>query len=303
MNRSRGGDDVDEALRDFDEPTQCFVYAGRDGSVRYRVTGRVPIRRTDGEAVPGTRVFDGSAREGEWAGYTPFGESSWEGFIPYAEMPHDDDPAFVGTANQRVVDDADYPYYLAEDYSEPFRGIRLWDRLDALVDRGDVTAADLRDLQRDVHDGRLARFRPVLEAARSGCPATPATTSTPSSTGTAKPSAAPARRCCSSTSSTPTRPGSSRTRSARSTTGATRRTTRPRSGCWRRSATSGSRAAAPSPRRTPSRTPASGSTPRVGAVPRLQPDADRPPVRPVVPQLPALPDRRLGGDAVQRPRR
>ena len=167
LNRSRGAEDVDEALRDFDEPTQCFVYAGRDGSVRYRVTGRVPIRRTDGDPVPGTRVFDGSEREGEWAGYTPYGESSWEGFVPFDEMPHDDDPAYVGTANQRIVDDADYPYYLAEDYGEPFRGLRLWDRLDALVDRGDVTPADLRALQRDVRDGRLDRFRAVLEEART----------------------------------------------------------------------------------------------------------------------------------------
>ncbi|WP_348612659.1 penicillin acylase family protein [Halobaculum rarum] len=167
INRSRGAEDIDEALREFGEPTQCFVYAGRDGSVRYRVTGRVPIRRTDGEMVPGTRVFDGSAREGEWAGYTPYGESSWEGFIPFDEMPHDDDPDYVGTANQRVVDDDDYPYYLAEDYSEPFRGIRLWERLDALVDRGDVGPADLRDLQRDVRDGRLEHYRPVLEEARS----------------------------------------------------------------------------------------------------------------------------------------
>ncbi|MFC6787381.1 penicillin acylase family protein [Halobaculum halobium] len=167
LNRSRGGDDVDEALRQFDEPAQCFVYAGRDGSVRYRVTGQVPIRRTDGEVVPGTRVFDGSAREGEWAGYTPYGESSWEGFIPYDEMPHDDSPAYVGTANQRIVDDAQYPYYLATDYSEPFRGIRLWNRLDALVDGGTVTPGDMRDLQRDVRDGRVDHYREVLEEARS----------------------------------------------------------------------------------------------------------------------------------------
>ncbi|UIP00650.1 penicillin acylase family protein [Halobaculum sp. CBA1158] len=166
LNRSRGADDVDEALREFGEPTQCFVYADRDGEVRYRVTGRVPLRRTDGDLVPGDRVFDGSAREGEWAGYTPYGESSWEGFIPYDEMPHDDDPEYVGTANQRIVDDDEYPYYLAEAYSDPFRGIRLWERLDALVDDGDVTPADMRDLQRDTRDGRLDRFRPVLEEAR-----------------------------------------------------------------------------------------------------------------------------------------
>ncbi|ERH12291.1 MAG: penicilin amidase, partial [halophilic archaeon J07HB67] len=171
LNRSSGVEDVTSALRRFDEPTQCCVYADRDGEILYRVTGKVPIRRTDGEPVPGDRVFDGSAREGEWPGYTPFGESSWEGAIPYAEMPHARDPEYVGTANQRVVDDDDYPHYLAASYSPPDRGRRLWDRLDALVDRGDVTPDDLQTLQGDVVSERARRFQPVLAESRSALPA------------------------------------------------------------------------------------------------------------------------------------
>jgi penicillin amidase len=167
LNRSRGADDADDALRRFDEPTQCFVYADRGGSVRYRVTGKVPIRWSEFDRLSGARVFDGSKPEATWYGYTPYGESSWDGFIPFEEMPHVDDPAYVGTANQRIVDDEAYPYYLAEGYSDPFRGIRLWERLDAFVDRGDVTPEDMRDLQRDVHDGRLDRYRGVLEEART----------------------------------------------------------------------------------------------------------------------------------------
>jgi penicillin amidase len=166
LNRSTGIDDVNAALREFDEPTQNCVYADRDGNVLYRVTGKVPIRRTDGEPVAATRVFDGSAREGEWEGYTAFGESSWEGFIPYEEMPHVENPAYVGTANQRVVDDAAYPHYFAEAYSEPYRGIRLWERLDELVDRGNVTPEDMRNLQRDVRSIRAEQFLAVLEAER-----------------------------------------------------------------------------------------------------------------------------------------
>ncbi|MFB6243775.1 MAG: penicillin acylase family protein, partial [Halobaculum sp.] len=170
LNRSTGIADVSEALRQFDEPTQNCVYADRDGEVLYRVTGKVPIRRTDGEPVSADRVFDGSAREGEWPGYTPYGESSWEGTIPYEEMPHVRNPAYVGTANQRIVDDDSYPHYFAEAYGAPFRGIRLWERLDDLVADGDVTPADLRDVQRDVGSTRVERFRPVLSAARETLP-------------------------------------------------------------------------------------------------------------------------------------
>ncbi|MEZ3116840.1 penicillin acylase family protein [Halobaculum sp. MBLA0147] len=197
LNRSTGIDDVETALRRFDEPTQNCVYADRDGNVLYRVTGRVPIRYTDGEPVRGDRVFDGSAREGEWRGYTPYGESTWNGdpettggdgtggdtadgelapagaVIPYEEMPHVRNPAYVGTANQRIVDDEAYPHYFAEAYGEPFRGQQLWRRLDAVVDRaredGDsVTPADLRSIQRDVRSRRYDRLRPVIAAAREG---------------------------------------------------------------------------------------------------------------------------------------
>lgn len=166
MARSAGLDEFETALRDFDEPTQNCVYTARDGDVLYRVTGRVPIRRTDGAPVRGDQVFDGSAREGEWDGYTPFDDSSWDGFIPFDEMPHSRNPDYVGTANQRIVDDDAYPHYLAESYAAPFRGIRLWDRLDELVDSGEVSASDMAEVQRDDYDLRADLFVPVLQAER-----------------------------------------------------------------------------------------------------------------------------------------
>ena len=167
--RSDGLEAFEAALRRFDLPTQNCVYADREGNTLYRVTGKVPIRRTDGEPVAGTRVFDGSAGEGEWEGYTPYDDSSWEagGFIPFEEMPTERNPAYLGTANQRVVDDADYPHYFAEAYSDPFRGIRLWNRLDERIASDDpVTPEWMRDLQRDAVDLRAALFVPALLEAR-----------------------------------------------------------------------------------------------------------------------------------------
>jgi penicillin amidase len=170
MAHSEGLDDFREAVRDFDLPTQCVVYADRDGNTYHKVTGRIPIRYTDGERVPGWQVFDGSSREGEWRGYTPYGESSWEGFVPFEEKPGAVNPEYVGTANQRVVDDPEY--YLSEGYSPPFRGERIYEVLDDwAIENGDgdgneMTPEDMRSLQRDTLDTRARRLVPrLLEAA------------------------------------------------------------------------------------------------------------------------------------------
>jgi penicillin amidase len=125
--RSDGREAALDALRKFDTPTQNVVYADRDGNTAYWMTGLIPIR--EGESVRGDRVFDGSAREGEWPGYEPYGKPDREtGWIPFDEKPGVRDPSYVGTANQRVVDDPDY--YLSEAYSAPFRARRIDDLLE-----------------------------------------------------------------------------------------------------------------------------------------------------------------------------
>ncbi|MFC4405700.1 penicillin acylase family protein [Haloarchaeobius iranensis] len=171
LNVADGLEEAAAAIRKFDEPTQNFVYADADGDTYYWVTGQIPIRTTDGEPVQGTRVFDGSAREGEWGpGYTPFGESSWEGFVPYEEKPGVRNPDYLATANQRLTDDPEH--YLSEGYAPPFRGGRIYDRLDerAASDES-MDAAFARDVQLDVVDGRYELFRPIVgEAVEEGLP-------------------------------------------------------------------------------------------------------------------------------------
>ena len=169
--RSEGIDDLLEATRDFDLPTQNLVYADADGRTLYYATGRLPIRRTDGEVVDGDRVFDGSAGEGEWRGFEPFGESSWEGFVPFEEKPHAIDPTVLSTANQRPTDDP--IHYVGVSYATPYRGSRIADRLDAAVgedgDAGGATDPDFhRGLQNDVRDGRAPQFVPELVDAVGG---------------------------------------------------------------------------------------------------------------------------------------
>ena len=164
MGRSEGFDDALEATRKFDLPTQNLVYADADGRTMYYATGKLPIRRIDGEVVAGDRIFDGSAGEGEWSGFEPFGRSSWDGFVPFEEKPHAIDPDVLSTANQRVIDDP--RHYVGVAYATPYRGSRIADRLEAAVDGDEpITPAFNRELQRDVRDGRAAQFVPDLVAA------------------------------------------------------------------------------------------------------------------------------------------
>lgn len=156
-------DGIEAASRSFDSFSQCLVAADADGGTLFRVTGRVPIRETDGEPVRGDRVHDGSAREGEWPGYEPYDpDPDWSGTIPFAEMPAREDPDLLATANQRIVDDDAYPHYLAEGYATPWRGIRIYDLLDAAVDEQSPTLDDMATLQRDVRDGRAGRLVPLV---------------------------------------------------------------------------------------------------------------------------------------------
>ena len=157
---SDGLADFREGVRDFDLPTQHVVYADRDGNTYYKATGRIPIRRVDGAEVTGWRVFDGSAGEGEWDGFTPYGESTWDGFVPFDEKPTAVNPGYVGTANQRVVDDPQHP--IAESYSTPFRGERIYELLDEWTAERDVTPDDMRALQTDALDTRARRLVPRL---------------------------------------------------------------------------------------------------------------------------------------------
>ncbi|ELZ25707.1 peptidase S45 penicillin amidase [Halosimplex carlsbadense 2-9-1] len=177
LDRSGGREDALAALSKFDTPTQNAVYADREGDTAYWMTGLVPVRESDGEgagsgepgdgeAVRGDRVFDGSAREGVWPGYEPYGEPDFEtGWIPFGEKPGVRDPDYVATANQRIADDLDR--YIGEGYAAPFRARRIYDLLDERAASDDpFDFASMRRVQRDVVDERARLFVPTILDAR-----------------------------------------------------------------------------------------------------------------------------------------
>ncbi|MFC7239259.1 penicillin acylase family protein [Saliphagus sp. GCM10025317] len=167
---SEGVDDALRAASRFDVPTQNLVYADADGRTLYVAVGQLPIRRdgdgSSGDPIADNRVFDGSAGEGEWTGYAPYGVSDWEagGFVPFEEQPAAIDPELLATANQRTADDPEH--YVGTAFAMPYRGRRIYDVLDAKADEGTATnLAFHRELQTDRRDERAVDTVPdLLEA-------------------------------------------------------------------------------------------------------------------------------------------
>lgn len=139
--------DFTAALRDYAGPQQNFVYADVEGHIGFYAPGRIPIRRT-GEGKQPNR------------GWT--GEGDWTGFIPFEDLPHVYDPAEgrIATANARIVG-PDYPYFLTDDWAEPYRVDRINTLLDAVLTH---ELEDFSAIQNDETSLFAEAFVPYLTA-------------------------------------------------------------------------------------------------------------------------------------------
>lgn len=164
-NHASGVEEFRTATRKFDTPPLHVHYADTSGNTFYQLAAKVPIRRSDGQIVPGDRVFDGSTGEGEWDGFDPYGQSSWEGFVPFEELPSTVNPEYAASANQRPVADPDYPFMREDRYG--FRAKRIYERLDRAAEEGITMDRDfMKSLQLDTLDIRARHLVPAIVDAR-----------------------------------------------------------------------------------------------------------------------------------------
>ena len=139
------GEGFVEALRDLAVPQQNIVFADRDGNIGYVVPGRVPIRASGQGHMP-------------VPGWT--GAHDWVDRVPYEALPRTSNPASgrIVTANNRMVS-PDYPHYLTDDWTAPYRAQRIEALLDARP-RHDVES--FAAIQQDLVSLAAARLTPVL---------------------------------------------------------------------------------------------------------------------------------------------
>lgn len=169
LNHAESVDDIRNAVRRFDLPTQNIVAADREGETLFRITGQYPVRTADNETVAGDRVFNGSAGNGEWAGFEPYGISEFEseGFTDFENFTEVQNAPYVATANQRTTDDP--PFYITRSsrYADGYRGERIYERLDERAASGEPMNRSFHtSLQGDTYSKAAEAFLPHLTGAR-----------------------------------------------------------------------------------------------------------------------------------------
>ncbi len=120
------------ALRDWDVPSQNFVYADAEGNIGYQMPGKIPVRGAGIGWLP-----------------APGWDSSfdWQGYIPYEEQPSLVNPqqGFITTANHAVVDES-FAYYVEREWDYGYRA----QRINELLQSDDsLTPDDLAAIQGD----------------------------------------------------------------------------------------------------------------------------------------------------------
>jgi penicillin G amidase len=131
---AKDADQVEEALREWTEPVNNFVYADVHGEFGYRYRGRIPIR----------------AEANAWAPVPGWNSKhEWQGQIPFEDLPRARNPevGYVVTCNNAPTT-ADYPYYLNTYFAADARARRITERLDQLSP-GSGTVAEMASIHAD----------------------------------------------------------------------------------------------------------------------------------------------------------
>ena len=131
---AKSADEAEEALREWTEPVNNFVYADVHGEFGYRYRGRIPVRAMANAWTP-------------VPGWT--GEHEWQGRIPFEEMPNARNPqaGFVVTCNNAPTT-ADYPHYINTTFAPDWRARRVSARL-AEIPEGTATPAHMASIHAD----------------------------------------------------------------------------------------------------------------------------------------------------------
>ncbi len=134
LNIATDWDSFRAAASDFAVPSQNMVYADREGHIGYQSPGLIPIRQSGND---GSVPVKGWRPENDWT----------DEVVPFEALPHvlDPDEGFVVAANQAVID-ADYPYYLTDDWDRGYRSTRIRERLEA---DPSVSVAEMGAIQND----------------------------------------------------------------------------------------------------------------------------------------------------------
>lgn len=155
--RSQNIDEATEALQLFTAPPMSLGMAFTDGTIAYRLSGDIPLRKSD---EPTNFPRNGTSRA-----------AGWEGRLPPSFKPELTNPSkgYLVAANQRVVDsDGPQAQIIGYEGATPFRARRIHERLEALLAEGHLaTTEEIFAIQQDVES---IEARELSVALAAGCP-------------------------------------------------------------------------------------------------------------------------------------
>jgi penicillin G amidase len=147
----RSGPELVAKLEGHSSPASNLIWADRNGSIGYKLIGRLPLRRGGCPDLP----------KPGWEG-----EFEWEGAIPYEELPEAVDPesGFLVTANNRIVGDS-YPHHITSEWLDGYRARRIEQLLLASdehdIDRFEAMQSDNLSIPGLEAARRLGRLKPT----------------------------------------------------------------------------------------------------------------------------------------------
>ena len=145
MNKASNWEEFDAAIESFKAPSSNFVFAAKDGTIAYKASGNIPIRKNGESLVPVPGWND---------------EYEWERYIPHNELPTVINPeeGFIATANNKIVDDS-YPYHISHVWAQPYRQQRI---LEVLNSKETFSVEDMKELQMDIKNLQAEEFVPIF---------------------------------------------------------------------------------------------------------------------------------------------
>lgn len=133
LNRAQDFESFRQALSYWDAPSQNIVYADTAGNIGYQMPGNIPLRQNSDGLLP-------------VPGWTD--EYEWGEFVAYETLPFSFNPpeGYIVTANNLVVNPANYPFLTRHEGAPGFRARRIVELIEA---KPTLSVADMQAIQGD----------------------------------------------------------------------------------------------------------------------------------------------------------
>lgn len=153
MNTAQSIEQLEEGIDRFRHPAQNVVFAHRDGTIGWKISGALPIRRRGLGTFPAP-------------GWT--GEYGWTGYLPPEQNPSTKNPASgrIIAANNRMLP-LDYLFPVSHSWMAPFRALRIRKLLENQTDLSPGAMAQIQGDRQGLEPLRyfwaLQKLKPELE--------------------------------------------------------------------------------------------------------------------------------------------